>query len=293
VALPAEILKKVKLLEISTRKLVNSTFAGQYHSAFKGQGMTFAEFREYVPGDDVRTISWPVTARTGKTFIKKFDEERELIILLAVDISGSTNFGTGPYIKGEVITHLSAILGFAAAKNNDHVGLLLFTDQVEHYVPPKKGRGHIQRILRDLYYYQPKSQGTKISVGIDYLQGILKKKAAVFIFSDFMDPSFSQSLRMLARKHDTVACVVEDPAERELPNAGLVDFHDAESGEVLTVDTSSTTFRRHYQDVRKKALAEREKELRKAQVDSIQIECGENFTDPLVAYFRRRSHGRR
>ena len=288
-SLPPEILKKVKLLEINTRKLVNSLFAGQYHSAFKGQGMTFAEFREYVPGDDVRAIAWPLTARTGKTFIKKFDEERELTLMLIVDISGSLSFGSGDYFKGEVVTHLAALLGFAAAKNNDHVGLLLFSDQVEHYVPPKKGRGHIQRILRDLYYLKPKSQGTKISAAADYLQGILKKRATVFIFSDFQDDEFAQALRMMSKKHEVVAVIVEDPSELQIPTLGLVDLHDAETGQTLTVDSSSPVFRRAYADHHKKLRSEREQELRQAGVDRIEVLSGADFVAPLVTYFRKKN----
>lgn len=288
-ALPAEILKKVKLLEISTRKLVNSTFAGQYHSAFKGQGMTFAEFREYVAGDDVRTISWPVTARTGKTFIKKFDEERELILILAVDVSASTDFGSGDHFKGEAITHLSALLGFSAAKNNDHVGLLLFSDQVEHFVPPKKGRGHVQRILRDLYYFKPRSKGTNVESATTYLQGILKKRSTIFVFSDFLDSSFSQALKRLSRKHEVIACMIEDPVERELPNLGLLEVQDPESGEVMLIDSSSKSFRQSYALEQKKRNEEREKEFRKSQIDRIEILNNDQFVDPLIAYFRRKS----
>lgn len=291
-SLPPEILKKVKLLEINTRKLVNSLFAGQYHSAFKGQGMTFAEFREYVAGDDVRTISWPVTARTGKTFIKKFDEERELTLMLVVDISGSLSFGSGSYFKGEIVTHLSALLGFAAQKNNDHVGLLLFSDQVEHFVPPKKGRGHIQRILRDLYYHRPKSQGTKISAATDHLRGILKKRATIFVFSDFQDGDFAQGLRLIAKKHDVVACVVNDPAELDIPSLGLVDLQDPETGEIFTVDSSSTVFRRAYSAYMQEQKNKRERELRQAGVDRVEVVSGDDFVDPLVAYFRAKN-GRR
>lgn len=287
--LPPEILKKVKLLEINTRKLVNSLFAGQYHSAFKGQGMTFAEFREYVAGDDVRTISWPVTARTGKTFIKKFDEERELTLMLVVDISNSLSFGSGEYFKGEVVTHLSALLGFAAAKNNDHVGLLLFTDQIEHFVPPKKGRGHIQRILRDLYYFKPKGRCTKISVAMDHLRGILKKRATVFVFSDFQDQSYAQALKTMAKKHDVVACVVQDPLEVNLPNIGLIDLVDSETGEIMTVDSSSRAFRDAYALQMKGLRAARERELRASGADRVEVVSGANFVDPLVAYFRKKN----
>lgn len=291
-SLPPEILKKVKLLEINTRKLVNSLFAGQYHSAFKGQGMQFAEFREYVAGDDVRAISWPVTARTGKTHIKKYDEERELTLMLVVDVSGSLSFGSGEYLKGEIVTHLSALLGFAAAKNNDHVGLLLFSDQVEHYVPPKKGRGHIQRILRDLYFFKPKSTGTRVSSAVDHIQGLLKKRATIFVFSDFQDKAYAQALRMMSKKHDVVAVVVQDPAEIAFPSMGLVDIQDAESGHVLTVDSSSPAFKKAYKQYMSNLAGERERELRAANVDRVEVVSGEEFIEPLIAYFRKKN-GRR
>ena len=287
-AIPAEILKKVKLLEIQTRKLVNSLFAGQYHSAFKGQGMTFSEFREYVAGDDVRTISWPVTARTGKTHIKKYDEEREQTLFLLVDVSGSTVFGSQKYFKGEVMTHLSALLGFAAAKNNDNVGLLLYSNQVEHFVPPKKGRPHIQRILRDLYYHQPKRRGTNLAVAAEYVQGLLKKRAHIFVFSDFLDQGFATALRSLGRKHEVIAVVVQDPLEKSLPDVGLLDLEDAETGERITVDTSSKSFRRAYEGEVKRLLETREAEFRKANVDRVEVLNNDDFVDPLIAYFRRR-----
>lgn len=290
-SLPPEILKKVRLLEISTRKLVNSLFVGSYHSAFKGQGMTFSEFREYVAGDDVRTISWPLTARTGKVYIKKYDEERELTLMLLVDVSGSLDFGTGTEFKGEVATHLSALLGFAAAKNNDHVGLLLFSDQVEHFVPPKKGRGHVNRILRDLYFQKPLHSTTKIAPAIQYIQGVLKKKSIVFVFSDFNDEGFAESLRMIAKKHDVIAVVVDDKAERTLPDMGLVDLRDAETGEVFTVDTSSKSFRAAFETEVKRRIERREAELRKAGVDRIDVSTNSDFVAPLASYFRRRGSG--
>lgn len=292
-SLPPEILRKVRLLEISTRKLVNSLFVGSYHSAFKGQGMTFSEFREYVAGDDVRTISWPLTARTGKVYIKKYDEERELTLMLLVDVSGSLDFGTGAEFKGEIATHLSALLGFAAAKNNDHVGLLLFSDQVEHFVPPKKGRGHVNRILRDLYFQKPLHSATKIAPAIQYIQGVLKKKAIVFIFSDFNDEGFAESLRMIAKKHDVIAVVVNDKAERTLPKMGLVDLRDAETGEVYTVDTSSRSFREAFEVEVKRLNERREGELRKAGVDRIDVSTNSDFVAPLASYFRRRAAGGR
>ncbi len=288
-SIPAEVLKKIKLLEVNTKKLVNSTFAGQYHSRFKGQGMTFSDFREYVPGDDVRSISWNLTARTGNTYIKKYEEERELTMILAVDVSGSVNFGSEEYFKGEVLTHLSALLGFSASKNNDNVGLLLFSDQVEHYVPPKKGRGHIQRILRDLYFHQPKSKMTNISAVVEYLSGVLKKRGTVFLFSDFMDPSpFATSLKRLSRRHETIAVQIFDPIEENIPSIGMVDFIDPESGDLLTVDTSSPVFKRYYRQEVLNYQQNISVELRKSKVDLIEVRNGEDFVQPLANYFKRR-----
>ncbi|MGZ3769530.1 MAG: DUF58 domain-containing protein [Bdellovibrio sp.] len=287
-SLPPEVLKKVKLLEINTRKLVNNLFAGEYHTAFKGQGMTFADFREYVPGDDVRSISWALTARAGKPFIKTFEEERELTLILAVDVSGSSDFGTGSHFKGEVMTHLAALLAFSAVKNNDQIGLLLFSDQVEHFVPPKKGRGHVHRLLRDLFYYKPKSHLTKLSVGLTYLQGIVKKRATIFIFSDFIDEGFEQSLRLLGRKHDVVACVVNDAAEYSLPDMGVIEVQDAETGEVMTVDTSSPSFRQQYEKAVQQRKEQRDKMLRLSQVERIDIKSSDDYVNPLVAFFKKR-----
>lgn len=288
-SLPPEILKKVKLLEISTRKMVNNIFAGEYHSAFKGQGMTFSEFREYVAGDDVRSISWPVTARTGKPYIKKFDEEREMTLLLAVDVSGSSEFGTKEYFKGEVMTHLAALLSFSAAKNKDPVGLLLFSDQIEHYVPPKKSPGHVHRILRDLLYYEPKSRGTNISGALEYLAGILKKRSNIFIFSDFMDSGFDKNLRLLGQRHDTVAVLIRDPAELKVPQIGLTTFEDAETGEIMTVDTSSKIFQKDYETFKKKQDEIRRQELKRSQVSTIDINTGEDYVAPLISYFKRKN----
>ena len=288
-SLPPEILKKVKLLELSTRKLVNNIFAGEYHSAFKGQGMTFSEFREYTPGDDVRSISWPLTARIGKPFIKKYDEERELSLMLVVDVSGSGSFGTGEYFKGEVIAHLAALISFAAAKNNDAVGLILFSDQIEHFVPPKKGRGHVYRILRDLYFFKPRGQGTKVQLALEYLQGVLKKRSTVFLFSDFFDKGYDRALRQIGRKHDLIACVVQDKADSELPDMGLVDLEDGETGETITVDTSSKLFRAEYKAQMRRLRDDRDQALKRAQVDRIEVDTSKDFVDPLIGFFRRRN----
>ena len=286
--IPAEILKKVKLLELSTRRLVNNIFAGEYKTAFKGQGMTFADFREYVPGDDVRAISWTLTAKAGKPYIKKFEEERELSMFLLVDVSSSLDFGSQYAAKGETLTHLAALLAFSAVRNKDQVGMLMFTDRVEHFVPLGKGRGHVQRILRDLYYVKPKGQGTSIDVAAQYLQGLLKKKAVVFILSDFLDQNFDVGLRSLSKKHDVTALVLEDPLEQNFPAMGLVDIEDPETGEVLTVDSSSHSFQEAYRRARAVRVSERDKFLRKSQVDRIEIVNAENFIDPVIKYFKRK-----
>ncbi|MCB0390563.1 MAG: DUF58 domain-containing protein, partial [Bdellovibrionales bacterium] len=257
-----------------------------------GQGMTFSEFREYVPGDDIRAISWPLTARTGKTFIKKYDEEREMTLILAVDVSGSEDFGSQNYFKGEVIAHLAALLGFSASKNNDPVGLLLFSDQVEHYVPPKKGHGQIHRILRDLYYFRPKSRKTNISVALEFLQGVLKKRSNVFIFSDFFDEGYDKPLRMMGQKHDTVSVIVNDPLELELPDLGLVDLQDAETGEIVTIDTSSKLFRQYYRETLLKSQEERDRNLKRTQIDKIEVNTDNDFTAPLIAFFKKRNRSR-
>ena len=287
--LSPELLKKVKLLEIQTRKLVNSLFAGEYHSAFKGQGMTFSDFREYVPGDDVRNISWSLTARADKPYIKKYDEERELTLMIAVDVSGSEEFGSKTYLKKDVIAQLAALLSFSAVKNNDRIGLLLFSDTVEHYVPPKKGRGHVHRILRDILFFEPKSKKTKISEALEHLRAVLNKKTNVFIFSDFIDENYEKSLRFLGKKHDTVAVVIEDQFEAELPSMGLVEMEDAETGEIIAVDTSSPVFKKQYKakNIERKKI--REQELRKSGVDKVEIKTTTDFVDPLISYFKMRT----
>lgn len=288
-SLPPELVKKVKLLELQARKKVNNLFIGEYHSAFKGQGMTFSEFREYVPGDDVRTIAWPLTARTGKVYIKKHDEEREMTVIIAVDVSGSQDFGSKKYFKGEVAAHVAALLSFAALGNKDSVGLLLFSDQVELFVPPKKGRGQILRILRDIYYHKPASRGTDISLALTHLLTVLKKKAHIFVISDFLDKNFEGEMRRLSKKHDTVAVVLDDKLESEIPSMGLVDFEDPETGDVVTVDTSSPVFQREYGKYLADIKSKRQVELRRAQVDTIPIQTDEDLVEPLLAFFKRRS----
>lgn len=288
-SLPPELVKKVKLLEMVTRKKVNNLFIGEYHSAFKGQGMTFSEFREYVPGDDVRTIAWPLVARTGKVYIKKHDEEREMTVILAVDVSGSQDFGSRTYFKGEVAAHVAALLSFAAVGNKDSVGLLLFSDQIELYLPPKKGRAQVLRILRELYYHKPVSRQTSVKVALEHLLAVTKKKAHVFVVSDFLDENFEAPLRRLSKKHDTVAVVLEDRLEVEIPSLGLVDFEDPETGEIACVDTSSPVFQKEYKAFLEKRADRRRAELRRAQVDTIPIRTDDDLVTPLLNFFKKRS----
>lgn len=287
-SVPKEILQKVKLLEIQTRKKVDNLFLGEYKTAFKGQGMTFSDFREYVPGDDVRAISWPLTARTGKTYIKKFQEEREMTIWLAVDVSGSTEFGTGRYFKGEVMTHLAALLALSAIKNQDQVGLILFSDQIEHVVMPQKGRGHVHRILRDLYFVKPHRKGTNFSVLCDYLMGVLKKKCTLFLMSDFLNLQSSSSMKLLGKKHELIACVVDDRGEFSKWNLGLLDILDPETGEQLLIDTGHSFFSKELQINWKKMDQKRSLLLRGAQIDRIDFLDSSDLVGPLIKYFRQK-----
>ncbi|OFZ30124.1 MAG: hypothetical protein A2622_09755 [Bdellovibrionales bacterium RIFCSPHIGHO2_01_FULL_40_29] len=285
---PAEILKKVKRVEIDTRKLVNNIFSGEYHTAFKGQGMTFSDFREYVAGDDVRAISWALTARAGKPYIKTFEEERELTIMLCVDVSGSQDFGSKTYLKGETLTYVAATLAFSAIKNNDQVGLVLFSDEVELYIPAKKGRAQVFRILRELLYFKPKKSKTKISVGLDFLRGILKKRATIFLLSDFQDQNYDASLKLLERKHEVIAGLVQDEAEFNFPDVGLIELQDSETGETLMLDSSNPAFREQMKTRFNKDFESFQKNLKKAGVDSFRFEANDDYHKALLAFFKRK-----
>lgn len=285
---PAEILKKVKRIEIDTRKMVNNIFSGEYHTRFKGQGMTFSDFREYVAGDDVRSISWTLTARAGKPFIKTFEEEREMTMILAVDVSGSQDFGSKNYFKGETLTYIAATLAFSATKNNDQVGLLLFSNDVELYIPPKKGRAQVHRIIRELLYFKPKNTKTNIAAGLDFLRGILKKRATIFVLSDFQDQGFDGSLKLLERKHEVIAGLVQDEAEFKFPDIGLVELQDAESGETVLIDTSNPAFRVEMETRFKKDFEVFQKNLSKSGVRSFSFLADDNYHHALLAFFKRR-----
>lgn len=291
-SLPAAILKKVKRVEIDTKRLVNNIFSGEYHTKFKGQGMTFSDFREYVAGDDVRAISWSLMARAGKPYIKTFEEERELTLMLAVDISGSQAFGSKNYFKAEVVALVAATLAFSAIKNNDQVGLVLFTDQIELYIPPKKGKAHVYRILREILFFKPKHQKTNISVGLDFLRGVLKKRATIFVLSDFRDQHYEESLKFLEKKHEVIAGLIQDQAEFQFPNVGLIDLQDAETGETVLVDTGNPAFQEQMKAQFKNEYTKFSQKLKRTGVDSFVFEADDDFHKPLLAFFKRRKGGR-
>ena len=285
---PAEILKKIKRIEIDTKKLVNNIFSGEYHTKFKGQGMTFSDFREYVPGDDVRAISWTLMARAGKPYIKTFEEERELTMIIAVDISGSQDFGSKNNFKGETLAYVAATLAFSAIRNNDQVGLLLFTNEVELFVPPKKGKAHVYRILRDILFFKPKNKQTRIDSALDYLRGVLKKRATIFLLSDFQDEGYENSLTYLEKKHEVIAGLICDEAEFLFPDVGLIDLQDAETGETVLIDTSNPVFREEMKSQFRSNIDQFQKKLKKTGVDSFSFEANDQFHHSLIAFFKRR-----
>jgi uncharacterized protein (DUF58 family) len=287
-AVPPEVLRQVKLLEIRTRGLVNSVFTGEYHSVFKGQGMEFAEVREYQPGDEVRTIDWNVTARMGHPYVKRYIEERELTVMLAIDLSGSERFGTQARFKSELASELSAVLAMSAVRNNDRVGALLFTDQPEHVVRPGKGRRHVLRLVRDVLAFEPSGRGTDIAAAADYLAKMLSHHAIIFLISDFIAPDIERPLKLLAQRHDVVAVTMEDPREISLPNVGLARFVDPENGTTVTVDTSDEGVRRAFEDMAGHERMERRRLFRRLAIDEIVVRTDVSYIEPLLKFFRSR-----
>jgi len=284
-----EILRKVRRIEISTRGLVNEVFSGQYHSVFKGRGMDFSEVREYQIGDDIRTIDWNVTARTGHPYVKVFQEERELTVMLLVDASASGNFGSVERMKGELAVELCALLAFSAIKNNDKVGLLIFTDEIEKFVPPRKGRSHVLRVIRELLYHEPVRKGTDIGRALEYLNHVSRRHSVVFLVSDFLSEGFEQDLRIANRRHDVIAVRIADPREKDFPAVGMVELEDAETGERLLIDTSDYRFLQAYRN-RSDAWDESIRKLfRSIQVDYIEFRTGEPYDIPLIRFFRERA----
>jgi uncharacterized protein (DUF58 family) len=290
--IPKELLKKIRKLEIRTRGLVNNVFGGEYHSRFKGQGMEFAEVRPYQIGDDIRSIDWNVSARTGETYVKVFEEEREQTVMLAVDISGSEDFGTADKFKREIAAEICAIVAFSAIKNNDKVGLLLFSDEIELFVPPEKGRRHALRIVRDLYAHEAKSRGTSLSAAFGHLIHVLRRRSVVLVISDFIDSGFEKPMKALARKHDTVIVQLIDPREESVPPVGLVELTDAETGETIVVDTSSNHVRQWISDQAFARQAELDELFRRNRVDRVAIHTDQSYLEPLVEFFRRRTRSR-
>ena len=285
---PPEILRQVKLIELRTRGLVNSVFTGEYRSVFKGQGMEFSEVREYQPGDEVRTIDWNVTARMGRPFVKRYIEERELTVMLAVDLSGSERFGTVHRFKSELASELAAVVAMSAVRNNDRVGVVLFTDRIEYVVPPRKGRKHVLRIMRDLLSFEPVGKGTDMIGVIDHLARTLKQKAIVFLVSDFVAADIEHPLKILAQRHDVVAVTVEDPSERVLPDIGLARFVDPETGQQIEIDTSSSVVRRDFERRVTEERDERRHLLRRLAIDEVPVRTDGNYIEPLLKFFRSR-----
>ncbi len=287
--IPKEILKKVRQIEIRTGRLVNDVFAGEYESIFKGRGMEFHEVREYVPGDDIRSIDWNVTARAGHPYVKKFIEERELTVIIMADMSGSGSFGTRNKMKVELMAEIGAVLSFSAIKNNDKIGLLLFTDKVEKFIPPKKGRPHVLRVIRELLYYKPAPTQNSIHSALEYLGKVLKKRAVIFLMSDFMDSGYERLLRILNKRHDIVGISISDPREKELPDIGLVEFEDAETGEILLLDTGDDLLKKEFANRRLSLIESRNRAFRSMSLDAIDIFTDKPYIEPLILFFRMRA----
>lgn len=286
--LTKELLKQVRQIEIRTKGLVNQVFSGEYHSVFKGRGMEFSEVREYQFGDDIRNIDWNVTARFGHPFIKIFEEERELTVILMVDLSGSLMFGSVAKTKQRIAAELSAILAFSALKNNDKVGLILFTDKIEKFVPPRKGRKHVLRIIREVLSFEPEGKSTNIRAALEYMNNAIKKKSIAFLISDFMDEGYEKILRIVGRKHDLIGIVLDDRREKEIPNLGLIKLADAETGAERWIDTGSKRVRERMIFNRKEKEKIRNSIFIKSRLDKIEVTTGSNYIQPLVQFFRRR-----
>jgi len=288
-AIPPELLRRVRQTEIPSRRLVSHLFAGQYHAIFRGRGMEFADVREYQPGDEVRSIDWNVTARLNEPFVKRFVEERELTLMLAVDLSPSRAFGSGGASKRQAGAELAAVLALSAPRHTDKVGLVCFTDRIETVVPAKKGLRHALRIVRELLYRGPVGRGTDISLAVDYVSSLLHRRSIVFLLSDFQDRGYERLLRVAGRRHELIAVTATDPRELELPNAGLIEVEDAETGEAFLLDTGSKKLRAQYASRAAALRDERRQALRAAQVDAIEVSTAEPYVTPLLAYFNRRA----
>jgi uncharacterized protein (DUF58 family) len=285
---PAEILKKIRALEIKTKGLVQTMFAGDYHSVFKGRGMNFEDVREYQPGDEIRAIDWNVTARLGTAFVKKFTEERELTVILVVDVSASGNFGSVSQSKRELAAEIACVLAFSAIRNNDKVGLLLFSDRVELFIPPKKGRSHTLRIIREILFFQPAGRGTAPALALDYLNHVVTRRAVVFFISDFQTSDFSRELAVSGRRHDFIALHIQDQREEALPNVGIITLEDAETGEQIEINTGDRSIRARFSAQAETRRTELNRTLRRSNIDAISLRTGENYLPALRSFFKQR-----
>jgi uncharacterized protein (DUF58 family) len=286
--IPREVLEKVRKIEITTRSMVRDTFAGQYESIFKGRGMEFDEVREYQPGDDIRTIDWNVTARTGWLHVKKYVEERELTVLVVFDASGSFDFGTGDRLKRELAAEVGAVLAFAAIRNNDKVGLLIFTDKVETFVPPRKGSKHVLRIIREILHFKPESRGTDLRLALEYAMRVMRRHSVMFLISDFRDKGYENALRVANKKHDVVGITIGDPREMDIPRVGLIEVEDGETGKRSLLDFRSSRSSDQFRTAASAISAERQAIFTKAKVDEIGLMTDRDYVGPLVRFFQQR-----
>lgn len=286
--IPREIFKQVKHIEIRATRLVNDLFGGEYESVFKGRGMEFSEVREYVPGDDIRTIDWNVTARSQRPFVKKFVEERELTVIFVVDASRSLQFGTSQKLKATVAAEIAGLLAFSAVKNNDKVGLLINTDRIEKYVPPKKGKSHVLRVVREILYFQPTAKQTNLRIALEHLYRILNRSAVVFVISDFLDAGYEKALKILHQKHDLIAIQITDQREEIIPPCGWLELEDVETGEKIMVNTNDEKFRKRYKETSVKRQERLNLLFKLTGIDAIKIVAGTSYINPLIKFFRMR-----
>jgi uncharacterized protein (DUF58 family) len=289
IGLPPEVLRRVRQIEIRSRRLVNQFFAGEYHAVFRGRGLEFVDVRAYEPGDEIRSIDWNVTARMGEPYVKRFIEERELTVLLAVDLSASQGFGSGGQSKRDVAAEIAAVIALAAVRNNDKIGLIAFTDRIETVVPAGKGLRHALRIVRELLFRQPAGRGTDIAGAIRYASTLLHRRSIVFLVSDFVDEGYAPVLRVAGRRHDITAVIARDPREDQIPNVGLIEVEDAETGDFVLIDTGDRRVRARYAARAAALREERQRALKGAQIDWVEVSTTEPYAAPLIAYFKRRA----
>ncbi|MFH2054582.1 MAG: DUF58 domain-containing protein [bacterium] len=286
--LPKEVIRKIRRIEITTKKAVNDLFAGEYHSTFKGQGMEFEEVREYQPGDDIRLIDWNVTARSGTPFVKKFKEERELTVMLLVDASSSGQFGTRSQLKSEMAAEICGLLAFSAIRNNDKVGMIIFTDEVEKFIAPRKGSAHVLRLIREILYFKPVGRSTNIAGALEYFSRVVKRRSVVFLISDFLGAGYAKDLQVANRKHDVIALQMTDEREAKLANFGIIEFEDAETGEVIAIDTSDSVFRRQFTQRAEEIETSLSQAFSRLAVDFVKLTTGQDYIHPLASFFKMR-----